>query len=175
MAGELVQEDGDAVDGAAALEVGLDLLWRGAVVDVANEDATSIDIFLVLAQGLGLGVERSLHLAKLGSLGLHLLHALLHGGDFFLRTTLAFSGVEHSRSGSCAPEPGSPNAVEDKAGRDLCAREGRSNLVVVVVILDLRARLLLTSGLGVSHVGGARIAVASLVPKIFRDLIWRHC
>lgn len=84
MAGEFVQEDGDTVDGAAALEVGLDLLGRSTIIDIADEDATSVNILLVLAQSLGLGVERSLHLAKLGSLGLHFLHAFLHGGDLFL-------------------------------------------------------------------------------------------
>ena len=34
----LVQQDGDAIDGATALKVVLDLFGRGAVVDVADKD-----------------------------------------------------------------------------------------------------------------------------------------
>src|SRR2546423_2208390 len=98
MAGKLVQQDGDAIDGAAALEMGLDLLGRGAVIDVADEDAARIDILLVLAQLVRLLVQRRLHLAQLRRLGLHLLDALLHGGDLFLRVEGSFVSMVGERN-----------------------------------------------------------------------------
>ena len=85
MTGELVEENGDAVDGAAALEVRLDLLGAGAVIDVADENAAGVNVLLVLAQVGALLVQRRLHLAQLGRLGLHLLNALLHRGNVLLK------------------------------------------------------------------------------------------
>lgn len=82
--GELVEKNGDAVDVAAALEVGLNLFWRGAVVDVADKDAARINVLLVFAQAFLLLVKAGLHLAKLRRLGLHLLHPLLHVLDLGL-------------------------------------------------------------------------------------------
>lgn len=76
---KLIQQDRDAVDGAAALEVRLDLLGRGGVVDVTDEDAPGVDVLLVLAQVVAVVVELRLHLAQLGRFLLHLRDAALHG------------------------------------------------------------------------------------------------
>lgn len=84
VAGKFVEQDGNTVDCATALEMSLDLLGRGAVVDVANEDAARVNVLLVLAQTLLLLVEAGLHLAQLCGLGFHLLHPLLHCGNLGL-------------------------------------------------------------------------------------------
>lgn len=81
-----VQQDGDAVYRPATLEMRLDLLGGSTVVNVADEDAPGINVLPVLPQVLLLLVERGLHLAQLGGLGLHLRDPLLHRRDFFLRT-----------------------------------------------------------------------------------------
>jgi len=48
----LVKQDGDAVDGAAALEVVLDLLRGGTVVNIANEDAARVNVLSAFALAL---------------------------------------------------------------------------------------------------------------------------
>jgi hypothetical protein len=81
---KFVQQDRDTVDAAAALEVRLYFLGRGAVVNVAYEDASRVDVFPVLAQIAALLVEVLLHLAQLVGLVFHLSHTLLHLVDFAL-------------------------------------------------------------------------------------------
>jgi len=93
MSCELVQQDGDPVDVAAALEVRLDLLGRGAVVDIAHENAAGVDVLFVLAQVVCLLVQIRLHLAQLRSFCLHLLHAPLHRGDLFLVVPIVVAGI----------------------------------------------------------------------------------
>ena len=46
---ELVEQDGDTVDAADALEVCLDLFGGSAVVDVADKDTARVDVFFALA------------------------------------------------------------------------------------------------------------------------------
>lgn len=77
MSGELVQEYGDSIDGAACLEVRLDLLGRSAIVHIADEDTSRIDVFSVLAHVLAL-VQGRLHLAQLRCFSLHLGDPPLH-------------------------------------------------------------------------------------------------
>jgi hypothetical protein len=81
---ELVEQDRDAVDAADALEVRLDLLRAGPVVDVADKDAPRVDVFLALAHLVPLVVDRLLHLPQLLRFLFHLLHAALHRRDLFL-------------------------------------------------------------------------------------------
>lgn len=45
---ELIQQNGDSVYRAAALEVGLDLLGGDGIVHIANEDAAAVDIVTVV-------------------------------------------------------------------------------------------------------------------------------
>lgn len=88
LARELVEEDGDSVDGTAALEVRLDLLWGGRVVDIADKDAAAVDVIPALgAKLLALRVEARLHFPKLGGLLFHLGHPLLHRRDLLLRAS----------------------------------------------------------------------------------------
>jgi hypothetical protein len=61
----LVQQDGDTVDGTAAPEVSLEFLGSRTVVDVANKDASVVDVFFVLAHFLLHLLEIFLHLSKL--------------------------------------------------------------------------------------------------------------
>ena len=49
MAGELVQQDSDTIYGAAGLEMCLDVFGGCRVVHVAHEDASRIDVLLVLS------------------------------------------------------------------------------------------------------------------------------
>lgn len=84
LAGELVEKDGDTVDGSTAAKVCLNLLWRCAVVDVAHEDAPAVNVLLALTRTSVTSVEACLHLTKLGCFRLHLLHTLLHLRDLFL-------------------------------------------------------------------------------------------
>ena len=125
MAGELVQQDGDAVDGAAALEMRLDLLGRGGVVDVPDEDAPRVDVLLVLPQVVALLVQRRLHLAKLGCLFFHLCDPPLHCGNLIF---LCRGSVRR---------PGRPGVVA---------------YLVVTLVLN-RHRLLLNLRLGIRHPG----------------------
>lgn len=81
---ELIQQNGDAVYGAAALEVCLDLLGGDGVVDVADEDAAAVDVVAVVGRLLVLLLEGGVHLAQLGGLLLHLGDAALHGRNLFL-------------------------------------------------------------------------------------------
>jgi hypothetical protein len=83
---ELVQKDGDAIDATAALEMRLDLFWRGAVVDIPNEDTSGVYVLLVFAQFVALTVQASLHFSQLGRFLLHFLYASFHRRDFFLRS-----------------------------------------------------------------------------------------
>ena len=48
VASELVQQDGDPIDGAGTLEMRLNFLGRGAIVDVAHEDAPRVDVLSLL-------------------------------------------------------------------------------------------------------------------------------
>ena len=48
LARKFVQQDRDAVDGAATLEVGLNLLWGRRVIDVTDKNAAAVDILLIL-------------------------------------------------------------------------------------------------------------------------------
>jgi hypothetical protein len=84
MAGKLVEKDGNAIDGSAALEVRLDLLRRGSVVNIANEDAASINILLVLPKVSLAFLNFGLHFAQLGGFFLHLTDALLHAFNVLL-------------------------------------------------------------------------------------------
>lgn len=86
LTGKLVEEDGDTVDGPAALEVRLDLLRRSRIVDVSDKDAPTVDILLVLGELVMLLVQTSLHLAELGGLLFHLGDTALHGRDLLLFT-----------------------------------------------------------------------------------------
>jgi len=83
MTSELVKQDCDAVDGAAALEVRLNLLWGSAIVDVSNEDAARVNIFSTFAHG---AIVRAvvLHLSQLRGFSLHLLNTLLHRDNLIL-------------------------------------------------------------------------------------------
>jgi hypothetical protein len=81
---ELVEQDRDAVDAADALEVRLDFLRAGPVVDVADEDAPRVDVFLALAHLVPLVVDCLLHLPQLLRFVFHLLHTALHRRDLFL-------------------------------------------------------------------------------------------
>lgn len=85
---ELIQQNGDAVYGAAALEVCLDLLGGDGVVDVADEDAAAVDVVAVVGRLLVLLLEGGVHLAQLGGLLLHLGDAALHGRNLFLIVAL---------------------------------------------------------------------------------------
>jgi hypothetical protein len=64
-----VQKDCDAIDGATALEVVLNLLGRCAVIDIANEDTAGIDVLSTLATGGWTGV---IWICRLLVLTLHL-------------------------------------------------------------------------------------------------------
>ena len=66
--------------------MGFNLLWRGAVVDIANEDTPGIDILTVLAHVVALLVETGLHLPQLGGFLFHFGHSPLHGFNLFLPT-----------------------------------------------------------------------------------------
>lgn len=84
LACELIKQDGHAVDRTTLLEVGLDLLGRDRVIDVANEDTTAVDVTLVLVEFGALLLQAGLHLAQLGSLLLHLGNSSFHGRDLLL-------------------------------------------------------------------------------------------
>lgn len=79
MACELIQQDRDPVYAAALLEVSLDLLGRCAIVDIAHEDASPINILSVLAQVVAFGIQVRLHLAQLCSFLFHFERSALHG------------------------------------------------------------------------------------------------
>jgi hypothetical protein len=49
LACEFIQKDGNAIDGAAALEMRLDFLGRSAVIHISNKNTPSIDLLFVLA------------------------------------------------------------------------------------------------------------------------------
>lgn len=83
---EFVQQNRYSIYRAAALEVGLNLLWRRAIVDIADKDASRIDVLLVLPKLVALLIQRSLHVAQFLGFGLHLLNALLHCRDFILQS-----------------------------------------------------------------------------------------
>ena len=57
MTGELVQENGDAIYAAAALEMRLDLFRRSAVVDIAHKDAALVDVLSVLAEVMAFAIN----------------------------------------------------------------------------------------------------------------------
>ena len=84
LAGEFVQKNSDTIDGSGALEVSLNLLGRSAIVDIPNEDASSINVLTVFAEIMTLLIQVGLHLAKLGGFFLHLGDAALHGLNLLL-------------------------------------------------------------------------------------------
>lgn len=96
MASELIEKDGDTVDRAAALEVCLDLFGGCRVVNVADEDASRVDVLLVLAQVDALLLQRLLHLSQLGRLLFHLRNSALHLSNLRL----------HAKSMCCFARPG---------------------------------------------------------------------
>jgi hypothetical protein len=49
LAREFIQKDGNAIDGAAALEMRLNFLGGSAVVHISNKDTPSINLLFVLA------------------------------------------------------------------------------------------------------------------------------
>lgn len=85
---KLIQQNGDPVDRATALEMCLYLLGGSRVVNIANKDAATVDILLIFCELLVLLVQARLHLPKLGRLLLHLRYASLHGRNLFLRGIL---------------------------------------------------------------------------------------
>jgi hypothetical protein len=95
MASELVKQDSDAVDGSDALEVSLDLFWGRAVVDVSDEDAARIDIFLWLSNIAWHGlVKRVFHIAELLGLGLHIRDTLPHISELCVLLRIALLRIE---------------------------------------------------------------------------------
>lgn len=86
LSGKLVQENGNSIDGAAALEMRLDFLWRGRVIDVAHENASSVDRLFVIGEISGLLLQCGLHLTQFLSLLFHLCDSALHRLDLLLFT-----------------------------------------------------------------------------------------
>lgn len=91
---ELVQEYGNPINAANALEVCLNLLRTGAIVYVADEDTPRVDVFFALAHLVAFVVKGLLHLTELCCLVLHFLHAAPHGGDLFLLCALVRTQYE---------------------------------------------------------------------------------
>jgi hypothetical protein len=89
MTGEFVEQYGNAVDAADALEMRLDLFRAGPVVYVADKDTARVDVFLTLAHVVALVVDVLLHLAQLLGFFLHLLDAAPHCRDFFLHCAVS--------------------------------------------------------------------------------------
>ena len=75
---------------AAAPKMRLDLLRGGRVVDIADEDAARVDVFLVFgaagreAERGRLGFEILVHAAQFGGFGFHFADAGFHCLDFVL-------------------------------------------------------------------------------------------
>lgn len=95
MAVGFVAEDGDAVHAAAAVEVGLELLGRRAVVDVPHVDRPLVDLLLLLerqrdGRRAGRGAQRHLfvdfrlHLLQLLGLFFHLFDTSLYRLQFWV-------------------------------------------------------------------------------------------
>jgi hypothetical protein len=81
---ELIQQYRNPIYRPTALEMGLNLLWRRGIVDIAHKDTPRINLFFILPQTLRLLLQRLLHFAQFGCFGLHLGDPALHRGDFFL-------------------------------------------------------------------------------------------
>jgi hypothetical protein len=164
---ELVEQDRDAVDAADALEVRLDLLRAGPVVDVADEDAPRVDVFLALAHLVTLVIDRLLHLPQLLRLIFHLLHTALHRRDLFLwrivsllLLLLLLLLLERMRN-SCAAKLHSH--LELCLLRATVQSVERTPYLLVVVFGRVKALVLLALlfNLGVGHVCGVTVVSVS--------------
>jgi hypothetical protein len=95
---ELVQENRDAVYGAASLEMRLDFFGGSAVVHVANKDASRIDVFPVFAYVGAVIVEVVLHIAQFLRFFLHLLYAAFHSVELLLNSCVSSRRIEYGSS-----------------------------------------------------------------------------
>jgi len=94
MTREFVAEDGDAVDGAAGLKVGLDIFGRRTIINVSNENAPAVDQCLFIfcfhwEPSLAFRLFKTagalcgcLQLSQLFGLAFHLFDALFHEENF---------------------------------------------------------------------------------------------